>query len=143
GLDPRGRTDMLRTIRDLVRERGKSLILSSHLLRDVEELCEWILVLDRGRLVWSGRIDDLREPADSRYRLRCISGAGPFREALAREGCEILDEPRNGGLRIRAPSGWEGARFFRIAGDVGAVIREFGPDRESLDQLFERLVRGG
>jgi len=143
GLDPRGRADMLRTISGLVRSGGKSLILSSHLLRDVEELCDWILVLNEGKLVWSGRIDDLRSPRESRFRVSCLSGEARLREALAREGCELLDETRNGGLRICAPSGWDGARFFRIAGEAGAVIRELGPDRESLDQLFERLVRGG
>src|SRR4029079_17090324 len=60
GLDPAGRAAMLRLIEDLIAETGKSVLLCSHLLTDVERVCRRVVVLHRGQVAESGAIDDLR-----------------------------------------------------------------------------------
>ncbi len=56
GLDPAGRREMLQLITQLARELGKSIILSSHILQDVESVCEHVILLEKGRVVADGRV---------------------------------------------------------------------------------------
>ncbi|MFL5332580.1 MAG: ABC transporter ATP-binding protein, partial [Geminicoccaceae bacterium] len=70
GMDPKGRDEMLDLIRDLGHNKGVSLILSSHLLPDVEYTCDHLIVLDKGRIATSGGIGELKGPSGSIYELR-------------------------------------------------------------------------
>ena len=70
GMDPKGRDEMLELIRDLAHNKGVNLILSSHLLPDVEFTCDHLIVLDKGRIATSGRIGELKGPAGSIFELR-------------------------------------------------------------------------
>ena len=63
GMDPKGREEMLELIHDLGHRKGVNLILSSHLLPDVEYLCDHVVVIDRGRVVAQGPIRELRDRA--------------------------------------------------------------------------------
>src|SRR5580700_8349151 len=70
GMDPRGRDEMLELVRDLGRNKGVNLILSSHLLPDVEYTCDHVVVMDRGRIAVEGPIDDLKQPRGRVFELR-------------------------------------------------------------------------
>jgi ABC-2 type transport system ATP-binding protein len=83
GMDPQGRDDMLDLIRRIHRELGIAVILSSHLLEDVERVCEHVVMLDRGRLVVSGKIDDLMS-GGSDIVVRVDGDKQAFVERLAR-----------------------------------------------------------
>ncbi|MEX2315080.1 MAG: ABC transporter ATP-binding protein [Thermomicrobiales bacterium] len=61
GMDPQGRDDMLNLINRIHRQLGITVIVSSHLLEDIERVCEYVVMVDRGKLVANGRIDDLME----------------------------------------------------------------------------------
>ncbi len=61
GMDPAGREEVLELCRDLTRNKGMSLLFSSHLLPDVEAVCDHVMVLGRGKLLASGRIDELKK----------------------------------------------------------------------------------
>src|SRR6187455_274082 len=74
GMDPQGREDMLSLIRDLGHNKGVSLILSSHLLPDVEYTCGHVVVLDKGRVAASGTIEALKGPAGRVFDVR-VKGA--------------------------------------------------------------------
>ena len=71
GMDPKGRDEMLELVRDLSHNKGVSLILSSHLLPDVEYTCDHVVVLDKGTVAASGPIEGLKGPAG-----RCLRGQG-------------------------------------------------------------------
>src|SRR6185503_6758084 len=64
GMDPAGREEVLELARDLARNKGMSLIFSSHLLPDVEAVCEHVIVLGSGRLLAEGKIRDLKQVHD-------------------------------------------------------------------------------
>src|SRR5262249_56373762 len=70
GMDPAGRDDVLRLAVDLARNKGMSLLFSSHLLPDVEAVCEYVMVLGRGRLLVQGRIEDLEKSHQREFELR-------------------------------------------------------------------------
>src|SRR6478672_11968634 len=73
GMDPKGREEMLELIRDLAHNKGVDLILSSHLLPDVEYTCDYVVVMDKGRIAAQGPIAELKGPRGSVYELRAKS----------------------------------------------------------------------
>src|ERR1041384_7707887 len=70
GMDPKGRDEMLELVRDLAHNKGMHLILSSHLLPDVEYTCDSVVVMDKGAVVAAGPIDALKQPRGKIYELR-------------------------------------------------------------------------
>src|SRR5580765_5317534 len=75
GMDPKGRDEMLELIRDLARNKGVSLILSSHVLPDVEYTCDHVVVMDKGQVATQGPIKELKGPAGRKFEVRVKSGA--------------------------------------------------------------------
>ena len=145
GLDPAGRQSMLRLIDDLIAETGKSLILCTHLLGDIERLCEQVVVIDRGTVIRSGTMADLRQRIANRYELAWQEPEqGPgFREALAAAGVRFtsqFDEPQ---ATVVVPDDWSSRRFFELAREVGAIITRLKPEEEDLARVFFRVTDGG
>ena len=98
GLDPAGRIAMLELLEDLIAETGKSVVLCTHLLGDVERLCRQIVVLDRGTVVRAGTMDQLRFEVSNRYELSWSGPAEAYRAALDR-GRRAVRRPRRPGAR--------------------------------------------
>src|SRR6476660_6755315 len=76
GMDPKGRDEMLELVRDLGHNKGVSLILSSHLLPDVEFTCDHVVVMDKGQVAAQGPIQDLKGPAGRVFELRVKTTGG-------------------------------------------------------------------
>ena len=95
GMDPKGRDEMLELVRDLGHNKGVSLILSSHLLPDVEYTCDYVVVMDKGQVATQGPIDELKGPTGRVYELR-VKGDLRGVPRRAREGrawtCTRTDE---------------------------------------------------
>jgi ABC-2 type transport system ATP-binding protein len=140
GLDPAGRDAMLRLLLALGREHGKSLILCTHLLGDVERVCETVLILHQGRLVRQGSVAELCAHRQDRYRLLIQGEAHAFREELKLEGVRILHDNGRGELRVGVPDGWVTRAFFTLAANHGVLLRGLQRDDERLEELFQRLL---
>src|SRR5713101_4461999 len=85
GMDPKGRDEMLELVRDLGHNKGVSLILSSHLLPDVEYTCDSVVVMDKGAIAAAGPIEALKQPRGRVFELRVKTASGeiePFIERL-------------------------------------------------------------
>ncbi|MFO0935911.1 MAG: ABC transporter ATP-binding protein [Gemmataceae bacterium] len=141
GLDPAGRDAMLKLINDLGTEHGKSVILSTHLLADVQAVCEHVVVMAQGTVRGSGRVDELCSKRDDRFRLRVQGDGTKFKEDLIAEGIEFLGETAGGEWRIRVPAGWSNLAFFKLADLNDCAIRALVRDDETLEELFLRFVR--
>src|SRR6266700_993480 len=76
GMDPKGRDEMLELVRDLARHKSVNVIVSSHLLPDVEFTCDDVVVMDKGRVVAAGPIAALKQPRGQVFELRVKSPAG-------------------------------------------------------------------
>src|SRR5215510_4827507 len=86
GMDPKGREEMLELVRDLAHNKGVNLILSSHLLPDVEYVCDHVVVLDKGAIAASGPIEALKGPAGRVYEVRVKGQVAAFVAALGAAG---------------------------------------------------------
>src|SRR5215212_302516 len=88
GMDPKGRDEMLELIRDLAHNKGINVIVSSHLLPDIEFTCDYVIVLDKGRVAASGPIETLKGPAGRVYEVRVKGVLVPFVARLEADGME-------------------------------------------------------
>jgi len=140
GLDPGGRTEMLGLVRELARDHGKHVLLSSHLLRDVEQVCSGVIVFHRGRLVQSVDLDELARSAPSAYDVEVDGDRGRFVQRLREDGAQVEGDGR---LAVVLPSGHDSALLFRAAVDAGARIRGLERTRRSLEQVFFDAIADG
>jgi ABC-2 type transport system ATP-binding protein len=140
GLDPAGREAMLRLLLSLGKDHGKSMILSTHLLGDVERVCDTVLILDRGRILRQGSVAELRTSRQDRYRLQIQGDPQGFLHELSLEGVRLLEDNGRGGLRVAVPDGWSTRAFFTLADNSGVVLRGLRRDDEDLEELFHRVL---
>lgn len=89
GLDPEGRTEILELMRDLIEKKGKSIILSSHILSDVESLCEHAVLIDGGRVIAEGAMSELTRRQGRAYDVRFVGAPAALRSALEERGIEL------------------------------------------------------
>jgi ABC-2 type transport system ATP-binding protein len=139
GLDPAGRDEMLELIAGLPDRRGLSVILSSHLLPDVEKVCDEVMVLAAGKLQYVGTIAALRGDADARYTVRVKDGIERLAEALRATGLEA--EVKGEDLTLTLPGGDTDA-VFAAAEKAGVQIRHLAPLRRSLEAAFLSTLKG-
>ncbi len=142
GLDPAGRIAMLQLLEDLIAETGKSVFLCTHLLGDVERLCQQIVVLDRGTVVRAGTMDEMRDQISNRYELSWEGPLDRYRASLANVGVRFADERQGGSTKVMVivPTGFSTTTFFEIARASGVVLTELKADEENLERLFFRVT---
>jgi ABC-2 type transport system ATP-binding protein len=140
GLDPAGRDAMLRLLLGLNRDHGKSFLLSTHLLGDVERICETVLILHQGRVLRQGSVEQLRTRRHNRYRLQVQGDRTAFVHELRLEGVEVLHDNERGELRVAVPPTWVTRAFFSLAENHGVLVRGLQTDDEGLEELFQRLL---
>jgi len=141
GLDPAGRDDVLSLIDDLIQNHGKSIVLCSHLLHDVEEVCEHVVLLQHGKAILAGTIEDVRRLEGGVWRLRAYGDHGRLHEALREHGIEVL-ETDGEALQVRMPEDGGPRPLFVAARDAGCVVRELSTFHQSLTDVFVRAVEG-
>jgi ABC-2 type transport system ATP-binding protein len=141
GMDPRGRDEMLALVRDLTRNKGVNLILSSHLLPDVEHTCDHVIVMDKGRTAAQGPLADLKQPRGQVFELRVKMPAAPevFLAALANAGFES-HHADDDVLRVFVPGEGRARDLFAVAAAAGAQVRHLRPSVPTLEDVFARAV---
>jgi ABC-2 type transport system ATP-binding protein len=139
GLDPGGMRDMRAMVRRLAGE-GMTVLLSSHLLAEVEELCNRVAIVRSGRIAYEGRLEDLKRCAGAGYRLRTSDQQRA--EAIAAEETGIHDLRRDGAdLHFTADEESVGRLSLALAArGVGTLA--LIPETVSLESLFFRLTEG-
>ena len=136
GLDPAGIRDLHGLLRKW-REAGKTVLLSSHDLDEVEQLCDEVTVLRTGRVVYSGSINTLRDRASQRmYRLRTTDDEAAV--ALA-DGANVDIDGHNGQLSMSADEE-QVDRFVLRLGRAGVAVRELQREQLSFESLFFQLT---
>jgi ABC-2 type transport system ATP-binding protein len=140
GMDPKGRDEMLELVRDLGHNKGVSLILSSHLLPDVEYTCDYVVVMDKGQVATQGPINELKGPAGRVYELRIKGDLRGFVEALAQEGMDThaTDEDV---MRVFVPDTLGSHQaIFKAAARFGVQVRHLRPSVPTLEDVFAKAV---
>jgi ABC-2 type transport system ATP-binding protein len=140
GLDPAGMRDMRELIRRLAGE-GITVLLSSHQLPEVQELCDRVAIVDRGRVVYEGALADLRRQGGAGYRLRSTDDRRALELARAQPGVEHASTGEHG-LSFDAQED-EVAQLTLALGAAGIGILALTPELATLEDLFFRLTEGG
>lgn len=145
GLDPEGRTAMLALLESLAARPHKSLLLSSHLLGDVQRVCHSAVILDRGRLLYSGPLEDLRAPQPRNLLLRWEGGSGDdWLASLSELGLRVQTDAQSGQARVTVPETWTSNRvLFREALRQQISITGLEPLEDDLESTYRQLVLGG
>jgi ABC-2 type transport system ATP-binding protein len=141
GLDPSGRDAMLKLLFNLGRDHGKSFLLSTHLLGDVDRVCDRVVILHHGKVLLEGGVSTLRARRQDRYRLQIEGSPQGFVHELSLEGVQVLHDNGRGMLRVAAPAGWVTRAFFALADHSGCAVRALESDDEDLEELFHRVLK--
>jgi ABC-2 type transport system ATP-binding protein len=134
GLDPVGR----REVRDLIaalRDEGKTVFMCSHILSDIEVLCDRVAILKRGQLAQVGYLDELRRTTESPNRME-VMATGTDAETLKQHLPETEIAPTPRGLRIEISSEDEIDRVLTGLRKAGGKVVSIQPVKQSLEELF-------
>jgi ABC-2 type transport system ATP-binding protein len=134
---------MLRLLHAIAGRHGKSLILSTHLLGDIDRVCGQVIIVDRGSVLGCGRIGELRQHWQGRFRLRWRGQGAEFPKALVAAGAQVQKAIREDEVVVEVPVDWCNLRFFQIAQQSDAVLCDVVPEQEDLPRLYHRLIGTG
>jgi ABC-2 type transport system ATP-binding protein len=139
GLDPPTRQRMIRLIREISESRQAHILISSHLLRDVEECCEEILILKDGRIATYCNLEEERKANRKFLEMETRGDQHAFAEAIGRMGCEyaITNERR---LKLVLQNGVEIRDLYKLAAEQQVQIRRLNFKRDSLEDIFLKAM---
>ncbi|NJL27426.1 MAG: ABC transporter ATP-binding protein, partial [Thermoanaerobaculia bacterium] len=139
GLDPPHRERMLRLIRQ-IRDTGEvHVVLSSHLLRDVEECCEEVLILKGGEIAYHCNLEEERRANRKFLELEIQGSRDAFLEQVRKLGCEgALHGKRR--LKIVLPPAVTIRQLYHVASEQGALIRHLDYKKDSLQDIFLKAM---
>jgi ABC-2 type transport system ATP-binding protein len=138
GLDPQGRTEILDLIMDISSKKDIQVLISSHILPDIELTCSYVVILNKGLLAAQGEISKLKEIRDL-FELKIKGEAQGFLRKLEEMKCR-LEETEDGLLKVYTPPGYNRQEFFRIAAEEKVQLRHFVKSQSSLEDLFADAV---
>jgi ABC-2 type transport system ATP-binding protein len=141
GMDPKGRDEMLELIHDLAHHKNVNLILSSHLLPDVEFTCDHVVVMDKGTVATYGPIEALKGSTGRVYELRIKGDQQRFIEVLKAAGYEVHDTDEDV-LRVFIPGATDDSTkaLFALAARERLQVRHLRPSVPTLEDVFARAV---
>src|SRR5262245_12948298 len=141
GMDPKGRDEMLELVRDLSHNKGVNIIVSSHLLPDVEYTCDDVVVVDKGAVATSGPIASLKQPPGQVFELRVKAQQGTewFVERLRAAGldCKATEEDV---MRVFVPGECGARELFALAAASHVQVRHLRPSVPTLEDVFAKAV---
>jgi ABC-2 type transport system ATP-binding protein len=138
GMDPQGRQTMLSLITDLGRA-GISVLLSSHLLPDVERVCRHVVIMGGGEVLRSGNIEEMRRPRPTAYTIDFMGDGEAFCRRLSQQAVTIRNRS-NGTAAIELPAADAEGVILHAAKDTNTKLRGLHPERSSLEDAFMAAI---
>lgn len=144
GLDPRARVELREILRELQR-MGKTILLSSHILSELQDICNRVGIIEQGRLVTEGTVADIRDKlgAGARVELRTDDNRKALEVLAAMEGVAAArDEEEPAVLKIDLPEELDVAELGKALYAAGVGVRHLSREEVSLEDAFMRLTQG-
>jgi ABC-2 type transport system ATP-binding protein len=138
GLDPVARQRMIRLIREIRSDPQMHVVVCSHLLRDVEDCCEEVLILKQGRIVHYSNLEEERRANKRFLELEIYGANGDFTDAIERLGCECAMTANR--LKMVLVDGVEIRDIYRLAAERDVRIRRLSFRRDTLEDIFMRAM---
>lgn len=142
GLDPIARQRMIQLIQEIRKEGSVRLLISSHLLRDIDETCDEVLILRSGRIAALCNIEEERRSNRSFMELETVGATEQFSVSIRGLGCECACFP-GGRIKLVLPQHIEVRDLYVIASDQKVQIRRMHVRRDSLEDIFLRAMEQG
>ena len=139
GLDPSSRSRMLRLVREMKNERNMNVILCSHLLGDVEQVCDEAVIMKDGRVVHECNLEEERRLNRRFVELEVTGNDSSFQPALASIGAEGVTEGA-GRWRIVLPAGVEVEVLWNLAAGQNLLVRKLTHRRDTLEEIFLKAM---
>ncbi len=140
GLDPEEREQMLTRIQVLSQRAGKAVLVSTHILPDVREVCDNAVILVKGKVRLVQSLEILKQPSSAVYHVRFGGDHSAFRE-LARRGGVHSKIEENGAVTLDGLDGGNVHSIWSWARETGVTVRSLTPARNTLEQMFMDAVR--
>jgi ABC-2 type transport system ATP-binding protein len=142
GLDPPARLRMIGLIQEIREAGGLHIVLCSHLLRDVEETCEEVLILKHGRIVHYSNLEEERRLNSKFLELETYGDDGSFARAVAAMGLEHALAGDNR-MKVVLANGYGVRDLYRIAAELNVQIRRMNYKKDSLEDIFLKAMEEG
>ncbi|OGD17694.1 MAG: hypothetical protein A2Y69_04575 [Candidatus Aminicenantes bacterium RBG_13_59_9] len=138
-LDPQGRKEILELIQDISSKKDIHVLISSHILPDIETVCSEVVILNKGRLAAQGKLDELRELNYRLYEIRIKGDGEGFGAKIRALGCRV-EETEDKLIKAYVPADLDTREIFRVAREENVQVRHFVRSRTSLEDLFAQSV---
>ena len=139
GLDPMARQRMVQLIKDIRKQGATRLLISSHLLRDIDETCDEVLILNKGRIAAISNIEAERRSHRNFIELEMEGGTEKFAEKMRLLGCECACFA-GGRVKLVMPDVLSARDLYVAAAENGVQIRRIQQRRDSLEDIFLRAM---
>jgi ABC-2 type transport system ATP-binding protein len=139
GLDPSARLRMLSLVKEMKEEHGMSVVLCSHLLRDVEEVCDEVVIMKDGLVVHQSNLEEERRSNRRFVELEVSGGDSALAAELGALGAEAVGEGE-GRWRIVLPPELEVESLWQVTAKLGLGVRKLTHRRDSLEEIFLKAV---
>ena len=139
GLDPVARQRMIQVIKEIRKEGSIRLLISSHLLRDIDETCDEVLILKDGRIAALRNIEEERNSHRNFIEIETVGATEQFSARIRELGCECASFP-GGRIKLVMPDHIKARDLYVIASDQGVQIRRMNQRRDSLEDIFLRAM---
>lgn len=139
GLDPHGRKEILELIMDISSKKDIQVLISSHILPDIEQTCSYVVILNKGEMAAQGQISELKQVQYSLYELRIKGEEQAFLDRLAGMDSQV-EQTEDKLWKVYLPPGTDSQEIFKIAVDEKVQVRHFVKSQTSLEDLFAKVV---
>jgi len=139
GMDPRGRQDMLDLICSIAAKGKTSIILATHILVDVEQTCERLVIMHHGKIIKQENVQSMQGSYSGTFRVRVAENRQAFENRLKKQGCTITPEGQHL-LDIKLPAGKDTDLILEAAHKEKAQLRKLQPSVQTLEDVFVKLI---
>lgn len=140
GMDPQGRIEMLELVSDLAHNKGMSVVLCSHLLKDVETVADEIIVMGNGQVLSKRMKESFDTARATIYEVRLRGNAAAFSAAVRESGCRVAASEVASNVRVQLEPGEATDVIFEAAARTGCVVQRLERQDEKLEDVFIKAL---
>ena len=137
GMDPQARKEMLELINDISSKQTMNMIISSHILADVENTCKKVLIMNKGKIISQQEISVLNREKINIYEMKLRGNVGDFRKKMSDFK---IEEDEKGIYRVHIPKDYPINSIFKTAFNAGVQIRHFRQSKVTLEDAFVTAI---
>ena len=137
GMDPQARKEMLELINDISSKQSMNMIISSHILADIEKTCKNVLIMNKGKIISEQEISDLNREKVNIFEMKLRGEVGDFKKELPDFK---IEKDEKGFYRIHLPADFPIHSIFKSAFKTGVQIRHFRQSKVTLEDAFVTAI---